>query len=107
MLRIPFLIIFCLTVAGCMAGEPVKPPPKPPYFLPKRFIDGRLIINPWRDTPKGPSYPYALYFDEEEEVYRVIRREDAPYVAPLKGAPETPPTNYVRPFLYETEKRHR
>jgi len=105
MLKFFFLLFLSLFIVGCMAGEPVNPPPKPPYFLPKRFVDGRLSINPWRDTPRGPSYPYALFCDEEEEVYRVIKREDAPTVAPMRGAPETPPTTYVRPFLYETEER--
>lgn len=105
MLRFPFLFSLFLFVMGCMAGEPVNPPPKPPYFMPQRFVDGRFSINPWRDTPRGPSYPYTLYCDEEEDVYRVIKREDAPYVAPLRGAPETPPITYVRPFLFETGER--
>jgi len=90
-----------------MAGEPISEPPKPPYFKPQRFVDGRLKINPWRETPVGPSYPYEVAFDEEQGVYRVKRRANAPSVSTMPNEPETPPSHYTRPFLYEDERVRR
>ncbi|MCX7703828.1 MAG: hypothetical protein N2234_07010 [Planctomycetota bacterium] len=106
-MRLFLLLCLLLFVCGCMIGEPISEPPKPPYFKPKKYADERLSINPWRDTPPGPSYPFVIFCDEEEEVYRVVRRHGAPDIYTPPKEPQTPPATYRRPLIYEEEMRRK
>ncbi len=73
------LVLFC---AGCESVAMKWEPTVRVVYMPKKFEDGRVMVNPWREpseVPYGPSYPYMLVYNPGSRVYEVVLREGAPY----------------------------
>jgi len=73
------LVIFC---AGCESAGAKWEPVARVVYMPKKFEDGRIMVNPWRqprEVPYGPSYPYELIYNPGSRLFEVVLREGAPY----------------------------
>jgi hypothetical protein len=75
-------VVAVLLCAGCESTAAKWEPVTRVVYMPKKFEDGRIAVNPWRDpgkVPYGPSYPYELVYNPKNRLYEVVLREGAPY----------------------------
>jgi hypothetical protein len=73
------IVLFC---AGCESTAAKWEPVVRVVYMPKKFEDGRITVNPWRqpgEVPYGPSYPYELIYNSGSRLFEVVLREGAPY----------------------------
>ena len=83
------LAAFC---TGCESAFLRWEPVVKVVYMPKKFEDGRIMVNPWRDpehVPYGASYPYELVYEPSSGDYIVLLRDNAPYQ-------KSGPTSYRR-----------
>lgn len=76
------VVVFALLASGCKSAAAKWEPVVRIVYMPKKFEDGRIMVNPWREpaeVPYGPSYPYELVYNPETRMYEVVLREGAPY----------------------------
>ena len=87
-MRYPLLVLTGVLVAlallstGCESAAMKWEPVVRIIYMPKKFEDGRIMVNPWREpseVPYGPSYPYELIYNPNTRFYEVVLRESAPY----------------------------
>ena len=75
-------VVAVLLCAGCESTGAKWEPVMRVVYMPKKFEDGRIAVNPWREpseVPYGPSYPYELVYNPKSRLYEVRLREGAPY----------------------------
>jgi hypothetical protein len=76
------LALSCAVCCGCESAAAKWEPVTRVVYMPKKFEDGRVMVNPWREpseVPYGPSYPYELVYNPKSLQYEVVLREGAPY----------------------------
>lgn len=75
-------VIPVMLCAGCESAALKWEPTVRVIYMPRKFEDGRIMVNPWREpseVPYGPSYPYELVYSPKAREYQVVLREDAPH----------------------------
>jgi len=77
-----FALVLMAVCSGCESTALKWEPVIKVVYMPKKFEDKRIMVNPWRDSkhvPYGPSYPYELVYNPSSGEYMVGLRENAPY----------------------------
>lgn len=77
-------VLSCALCVGCESVMERWEPMARVVYMPKKFEDGRIMCNPWREVKYGPSYPFALVYNPQTRQYEVYMREGATYVPGVK-----------------------
>lgn len=84
LLTLAAVALLGLLCAGCESAMAKFEPVTRVVYMPKKFADGRIMCNPWREVPYGPSYPFAFVYNPRTRQYEVYMREGATYVPGVK-----------------------